>query len=240
MARYMSSEDGKLTQEIAKIHDKVKKKSTIGLSENGAYQDELLEAINSVTVWHKWRCNAPRTSAIIAKALWNHEVFHTHLLNLVRKYFWDTVFTPACKQHLTRDGFGGRNRVVRRDRCNTSSWNMWCQEILRVHHSIQVGDKANGKYCWMVCNSALSISIETKDKRQVHWIWLCKGNGLNNKSILLGQNWEDKGLSVASSIDGAFLSKNLSIVAGGIKTDLATQCPLNKRPLLDNPATMCV
>lgn len=117
---------------------------------------------------------------------------------------------------------------------------MWCQEILRVHHSIQVGDKANGKYCWMVCNSALSISIETKDRRQVHWIWLCKGNGLHNKSILLGRNWEDKGLSVASSIDGAFLSKNLSIVAGGIKTDLATQCPLTKRPLLDNPATMCV
>jgi hypothetical protein len=46
----MSSEDGELTQEIAKIQDEVKKKSTIGHGENGAHQDELLEAINSVTV----------------------------------------------------------------------------------------------------------------------------------------------------------------------------------------------
>ena len=48
-----------------------------------------------------------------------------------------------------------------------------------------------------------------------------------------------RSLSVASSIDGASLSKNLSMIAGGIKIiDQAARCPLTRRPLLDNPATM--
>jgi hypothetical protein len=47
------------------------------------------------------------------------------------------------------------------------------------------------------------------------------------------------GLSVASSIDGASLSKNLSIIAGGVKiVDLAARCPSTKQPLLDDPAMM--
>ena len=48
-----------------------------------------------------------------------------------------------------------------------------------------------------------------------------------------------RSVSVASSIDGASLSKNLSIIAGGIKiTDRGARCPLTKKPLLDNPTTM--
>jgi hypothetical protein len=48
-----------------------------------------------------------------------------------------------------------------------------------------------------------------------------------------------RSLSVASSIDGASLSKNRSIIAGGIKiTDRAAQCPITSRPLLYNPFTM--
>ena len=46
-------------------------------------------------------------------------------------------------------------------------------------------------------------------------------------------------LSVASSIDGASLSKHLSVVAGGIKiTDRGALCPLTGKPLLANPRTM--
>ena len=48
-----------------------------------------------------------------------------------------------------------------------------------------------------------------------------------------------RSLSVASSIDGASLSKNLSIIAGDIKvTDQAARCPITSKPLLDNPKTM--
>jgi hypothetical protein len=48
-----------------------------------------------------------------------------------------------------------------------------------------------------------------------------------------------RSLSVAMSIDGASLSKNLSIVAGGVKlTDCGARCPITNRLFLDNPATM--
>ena len=62
-----------------------------------------------------------------------------------------------------------------------------------------------------------------------------EGNGDNNKS--------DNDIFVVPfhdcNVDGASLSKNLSIIAGGVKiTDLAARCPMTKQPLLDNPATM--
>ena len=48
-----------------------------------------------------------------------------------------------------------------------------------------------------------------------------------------------RSLSIAFSIDGASLSKNLSIIAGGIKiTDKAARRPLTSKALLDDPATM--
>ena len=59
------------------------------------------------------------------------------------------------------------------------------------------------------------------------------------KAFHLDDVGRQRSLSVASSIDGASLSKNLSIIAGGIKvTDRAALCPLTKMPLLDNPMTM--
>jgi hypothetical protein len=49
-----------------------------------------------------------------------------------------------------------------------------------------------------------------------------------------------RSLSIATSIDGgASLSKNVSIVAGGVKIiDIAARCPITERLLLENPATM--
>ena len=47
-------------------------------------------------------------------------------------------------------------------------------------------------------------------------------------------------LSEALSIDGASLTKNLSMIAGGIKVivDQGDICPLTRQLLLDNPTTM--
>ena len=48
-----------------------------------------------------------------------------------------------------------------------------------------------------------------------------------------------RSLSIALSIDSASLSKNLSIIAGGIKiVDHGARCPLLNKPLLDNPTIM--
>jgi hypothetical protein len=59
------------------------------------------------------------------------------------------------------------------------------------------------------------------------------------KAFGLNEVGKLRSLSVATSIDGASLSKNLSIVAGGVKlTDRGAWCPITNRLLLDNPATM--
>jgi hypothetical protein len=54
----------------------------------------------------------------------------------------------------------------------------------------------------------------------------------------LNEVGKDRSLSLALSIDGASLTKNLSIIAGGIKiTDRGARCPLTKQSMLDNPTT---
>jgi hypothetical protein len=59
------------------------------------------------------------------------------------------------------------------------------------------------------------------------------------KAFHLDSIGKSRSLSVASSIDGASLSKNLSIIAGGIKIiDRGKRCPITNRPLLDKPCTM--
>ena len=59
------------------------------------------------------------------------------------------------------------------------------------------------------------------------------------KAFHLDQIGKQQGLSVASLIDGASLSKRLSIFYGGIKlTNRAARCPIVSRPLFDNPLTM--
>ena len=60
-----------------------------------------------------------------------------------------------------------------------------------------------------------------------------------NQSFHLEKVGKLRSLSVASSIDCASLSKNLSMIAGGIKiTGRGARCPLTKKQLLDNPTTM--
>ena len=55
----------------------------------------------------------------------------------------------------------------------------------------------------------------------------------------LNEVGKHRSLSVASSINGASLTKNLSIIAGGIKIiDQGARCPLTRMLLLDNPTTM--
>ena len=87
----------KLARDITKMRDEAKKNEKTGninAANGAAYQDELLEAINCVTDRHNRRRSASQTSALVAKAVWNHETFHTHLVKLARKHFRATVFTP--------------------------------------------------------------------------------------------------------------------------------------------------
>ena len=59
------------------------------------------------------------------------------------------------------------------------------------------------------------------------------------RAFHLDEVGKSRSISVATSIDGASLSKNVSIVAGGVKvTDRAARCPITSRLLLENPATM--
>ena len=87
----------KLTRAMTKMQDEantMKLRSTTSAENRGVYLDELMDSINCVTERHNRRYNASRTSALVAKAIWNHEVFHAHLVRLARKYIRETVFTP--------------------------------------------------------------------------------------------------------------------------------------------------
>jgi hypothetical protein len=83
-----------------------------------------------------------------------------------------------------------------------------------------------------------SVKVTTKGE-SIEFNYATKAMQCIAKAFYLDEIGKVRSLSIASSIDGASLSKNLSIIAGGVKiTDLAARCPLTKRPLLDNPATM--
>ena len=226
----------KLAREIARTRDEAKKKSTV--SENGAYQGELLDAINSVTLRHNRHCNSSCTSALVAKALWNHEVFHTHFLKLGRKYFRDTVFTPynilremdLAGGTLSYEGID----VIRR--VETRGLKRFRGSIIPSKSEIK---RMAGIVEWFASQLCPFQLKQTTKGESIEFDY-AKAMLCITKAFYLDGIGKTRSLSVASSIDGASLSKNLSIIAGGVKiTDHAARCPLTKRPLLDNPATMC-
>ncbi len=110
-----------LTRMMTKMRDEANKKTNMrstSAENGGVYQEKLLDSINCVTERHNRRCNASRTSALVAKEIWNHGVFHAHLVKLARKHFRETVFTPFnilremdCGGSLSYEGIDVLRRV---------------------------------------------------------------------------------------------------------------------------------
>ena len=221
----------------ADILEKTPKKRKATETSAADYHDKLLVAISDVTERHNRRWNAYRTAAQVAKLMWNHQVFQPHLLKLARTYLRETVFTPfsilremdLAGGTLSYEGIDVLRRVetrgIKRFRGSIIPSK---SEIKRMAATVEWYAK---KFC------PFSVSI-TKKGEAIEFDY-ARSMLCITRAFYLDEIGKARSLSVASSIDGASLSKNLSIIAGGVKiTDLAARCPLTKRPLLDNPTTM--
>ncbi|KAI2490109.1 hypothetical protein MHU86_24480 [Fragilaria crotonensis] len=233
----------KLARDIKKLRDdvsadKMKATNNCNSQQNStAYQDAVLEAIRGVTGRHNRRLNSNRTGVLVANALWNHASFQPHLLKLARKYFRENVFTPynilremdLAGGTLSYEGIDVLRRVetcgVKRFRGSIIPSK---SEIKRIASVVE----------WYACQFCPFTSNLTTKGESIEFDF-AKSMLCITKAFYLDDIGKTRSLSIASSIDGASLSKNLSIIAGGVKiTDLAARCPSTKRPLLDDPLTM--
>jgi hypothetical protein len=232
-----------LTREVKKMQDDKKAdKATTKINctwqQNAtAYQDAVLEAIRDVTGRHNRRLNASRTGALVAKAVWNYASFQPHLLKLARKYLRENIFTPynilremdLAGGTLSYEGIDVLRRV---ETCGVKRFR---GSIIPSKSEIK---RMAGTVEWYACQFCPFTAKHTTKGESIEFdfakLMLCI-----TKAFHLDEIGKARSLSVASSIDGASLSKNLSIIAGGVKiTDLAARCPSTKRPLPDDPHMM--
>ena len=164
-------------------------------------------------------------------------MFHVHLVKLARNHFRETVFTPFCILRemdlaggtLSYEGIDVLRRVetggVKRFRGSIIPSK---SEIKRVASIVEYFAREHCPFQMKQTTKGESIEFD-----------YAKAMLCITKAFHLDEIGKTRSLSVASSIDGASLSKNLSIIAGGVKiTDVAARCPLTNRPLLDDPVTM--
>ncbi|KAI2490253.1 hypothetical protein MHU86_24329 [Fragilaria crotonensis] len=197
---------------------------------NDSFKHEVMEAINDVLGRHS-RWGTKRTGALVAQAVWTQDGSVPELLKLARKHFRDNVFTPynVLKETLSYEGIDVLRRV------ETGGLKRFRGSMIPSKSEIK---RMAGMVEWFArpfCPYELS---QTSKGESVQFDF-AKSMLCILRAFHLDDVGKTRSLSVASSIDGASLSKNLSIIAGGIKiTDRGARCPLTKKPMLDNPTTM--
>lgn len=205
-------------------------------SRNTAFQNDVLHAIDSVVKQHR-RWGAARIGDLVAKAVCNDEVFFPHVLKLARRHLRKTIFTPfnilremdLAGGTLSYEGIDVLRRV------ETSGVKRFRGSIIPSKAEIKRTARVVEWFARQYCPFDLK---ETNMGEAIQFDY-AKTMLCITKAFHLDEIGKERSLSIASSIDGASLSKNLSIIAGGIKVnDLAARCPLTNRLLLDNPATM--
>jgi hypothetical protein len=184
------------------------------------------------------RWNSKRTGPLVVQAVWNEGSNLPELLRkLSRKHFRDNVFTPYNVLQemdlpggtLSYEGIDVLRRVETAGlKRNRGSMIPSKSEIKRMASLVEW-------FARLRCPFALK---ETTKGESVEFNY-AKAMLCITQAFHLNEVGKVRSLSLASSIDGASLTKNLSIIAGGIKiTDRGARCPLTKQPLLDNPTTM--
>ena len=203
---------------------------------NEVFKNRIVGSINNVlSLYPRW--SSRRTAPLVAQAVWSIDTNQPELLRRVRVYFRNTIFTPIMilKEMDLAGGSLFYEGIDVLRRVETSGLKRFRGSMIPSKSEIK---RMAGMVEWFarpVCPYTLKL---TSMGEAVEFDY-----GKTMMCILKAFHLDDVGrqrsLSVASSIDGASLSKNLSIIAGGIKvTDRAALCPLTKMPLLDNPMTM--
>jgi hypothetical protein len=206
------------------------------VSRNDVFKQKVVESINKVLIrYPRWSSN--RTGALVVQALWSQEVNLPELLKLSRKYFRENVFTPynvlremdLAGGTLSYAGIDVLRRVetggVKRFR---GSMIPSKSEIKRMASLVE----------WFA-RPRCPFAVKQTSKGEAVEFDYAKSMLCITQAFHLDDVGKRRSLSVASSIDGASLTKNISMIAGGIKIiDRGARCPLTRKPLLDNPTTM--
>ena len=208
------------------------------ISDNASFILQVLEAIKGVIGWKRYRrWGKKRIGILVAKVVFDQATFLPHLLRLARKHFRENVFT-AFNIIREMDLAGGTLNyegieILRRVETNgvkgfRGSMIPSKSEVKRMAGVVEW--YAQEQFPFRLQQTIKGESIQFDYAKAM----LCVA-----KAFHLDIIGKSRSLSVASSIDGASLSKNLSIIAGGIKViDRGARCPVTNRPLLDNPCTM--
>lgn len=213
-------------------------KRCVQRSRNKAFTIDLLDVVSDVTratQYRRW--SDARVGHLVAKAMWSQEKFVPHLVGFARKHFRHNVFTSfnilremdLAGGTLSYEGMDILRRVETCGvKCFRGSMIPSKSELKRTAGAIE----------WFGMEYCPFRSQQTVSGESIQFDYT-KAMLCVSKAFHLDEIGKERGLSVASSIDGASLSKNLSIIAGGIKvTDRSARCPTTNRPLLDNPFTM--
>jgi hypothetical protein len=204
---------------------------------SSAYQNEIAEAIKTVTGKHNRRWKAHRTGSLIAAAVWNCDGFQSHFLRLVGKYIRDNVFTPynILREMDLAGGTLSYEGIDILRRVETRGVKYFRGSIIPSKSEIK---RMAGMVEWYAQEHCPFTMQQTTKGESIRFDY-AKTMLLIVKAFHLDDIGKARSLTVASSIDGASLSKNLSIIAGGVKIiDVAARCPSTKRPLLDDPVMM--
>ena len=205
-------------------------------SKNELFKVQVVAAINDVLkAYPRW--SSKRTVPLIAQAVWNVDANQPALVKLARKYFRDTIFTPfnILKEMDLAGGTLSYEGIDILRRVETLGIKHFRGSMIPSKSEIK---RLAGTIEWFGASKCPFVLKETSKGEAVEFDYgkamLCITQAFHLEEI-----GKMRSLSVASSIDGASLTKNLSMIAGGVKvTDRGARCPLTRQPLLDNPTTM--
>jgi len=222
----------KILKKKVPVHDEMKPPK-----EKNAFDDffmkKVIQSVESVVLNFK-RWSNKRLNDLVVQALWRDDRFALLMKRLLQKYYRQIVFTPF-KILREMDLSGG-----------TLSY-----EGLDVLRRVESQNVKQFRGCNIPSKSSLkrmAAMIENFGRKKCPFQSVGTGTGRESVQFHYGKmvacvteafhldkvGKSVRGLMIASSIDGASLSKNLSIIAGGIKvTDCSALCPMTKRPLLD-------
>jgi hypothetical protein len=214
------------------------KKNNTGTSHtsNDSFKLEEMEAIIDVLGRHT-RWGTKRTGALVAQTVWAQGGSVPELLKLARKHFRDQVFTPynVLKEMDLAGGTLSYEGIDVLRRVETGGLKCFRGPMIPSKSEVK---RMAGMVEWFA-RSFCPFELHQTSKGESVQFDYAKSMLCILCAFHLDAVGKTRSLSVASSIDGASLSKNLSIIAGGIKiTDRGARCPLTKKPLLDNPTTM--
>ncbi|KAI2505217.1 hypothetical protein MHU86_9213 [Fragilaria crotonensis] len=205
-------------------------------SRNESFTQQVLAALNGVLQKHR-RWSANRVGALVAKAVWNHDTYLPHLLRHARKHLREKVFTTynILREMDLAGGTLSYEGIEVLRRVETCGVKRFRGSMIPSKSELK---RMAGVVEWFAREHCPFELQQTKKGESVQFNYgkamLCITQAFHLDTI-----GKLRSLSIASSIDGASLSKNLSVIAGGIKiTDRAARCPITCRPLLDNPCTM--